>query len=177
MSDICGYENTTTDSPCQNPTTGDNGRCWIPSHNPDSDEENPQGAGTKLTKDRQEGMASMIEQGHSQAAAARAYGIHPDTFTNWLRRGEDSPESIFGEFFGRIARAKSVSECQYVDSLRHMAEEIKDTDTLRWMLQQRFAESWGESDALGGAGTSNGQPLIPDDDQLEAILEDLDEWR
>lgn len=152
--DICGYDNTTTGEPCRHPA----GSCPVPSHNGKAaDGGNPQGRNTKLTKERQEGMAAMIEQGHSQAAAARAYGISPQTFTEWKRRGEANPETIFGEFSERIARALSTSEADYVNTLRHMAEEIGDTNTLRWMLQQRFHEEWGESDAIGGGDT---QPVI-----------------
>lgn len=140
MNDICGAE-TTKGEPCQNPA----GSC--PWHNVDDDPDN--GRPTKLTKQRQEGIASMIEEGHSQASAARAHGIEPNTLTNWINRGKEKDEGIFSHFFGRIARARAYSEQQYVEQLRHMAEDANDTDTVRWMLQQRFPDSWAESDALG----------------------------
>ena len=45
MTDHCGAE-TGDGGECRNPA-GDNGRCWIPTHN-DSDEPNPQGRPTKF---------------------------------------------------------------------------------------------------------------------------------
>lgn len=142
MSEKCGSTNTTTGEPCKNDAES------CPWHNTDDPPDT--GRNSKLTKERQEGMAAMIEQGHSQAAAARAYGITPQTFTEWKNRGKEEEETIYAEFAERIARALSQSETDYVNSLRHIAEEIQDPNTLRWMLQQRFNDSWGESDALGG---------------------------
>ena len=141
MTDICGVE-TTKGEPCQNPAES------CPWH--DSDNDVDTGRPTKLTKQREEGIASMIEEGHSQASAARAHGVDPTTLTRWINKGKEQGEGIFADFYKRIARARAYSEQQYVKELRHMADEVNDTNTLRWMLQQRFPESWGESDALGG---------------------------
>lgn len=147
--DLCGAE-CVDGSACRHPA----GSCPVPSHS-DPDAENPQGRDSKLTKERQEGIAAMLEQGHSQAAAARAHGIRPQTISEWTAKGEEHPESIYGEFAERIARAKAKSERDYVTELRHLAREIEDPHTLRWMLQQRFPESWGESDAIGGGASAS----------------------
>lgn len=143
--DLCGYE--TDSGPCQNPATeGDS--CWIESH---GGSVSGHGRDPKLTRERQEGIALMLEAGHSQAAAARAHGIRPQTISEWKAKGRENPESIYGDFTERIARARAEGEKQYVEQLRHLASEIQDTNTLRWMLQQRFPDSWNESDAIGGS--------------------------
>lgn len=71
-SDVCGYAETTSGEPCQNPAV-ENGRCWIPSHNPGPDNENP-GRPTKLTRERQERVAAAIESGHSFRSACEQGG-------------------------------------------------------------------------------------------------------
>lgn len=141
--EICGVS-TINDTPCENPA-GDNGFCWIPSHNPGDDNENP-GRPTKLTKEREENIASMIEEGHSLTAAARSNGIHKETLLNWMQRGEEQDEGIYADFFDRLTRARGEGESRYVAALIEIAKQNDDTATLMSMLKQRYPESWGEVD-------------------------------
>lgn len=144
--DICGA-NTSNDQPCQNPA-GDNGRCWIPSHN-DPDAENPQGRDPKLTKQRQEQIADMLENGHSVAAACRCNEIGQSTFYEWLEKGDQQDEGIYADFAERVARARGVGERKLVDELLEMAREERDARTILSVLKNRYSESWGESDDSG----------------------------
>ncbi len=162
-SDTCNA--TTADgTPCANSACRSDGRCWIHTQ---TDESADNGRPTKLTKQREEGIASMIEEGHSQASAARAHGINPDTLTNWINKGKRQDQGIFSDFFGRIARARAYSEQQYVKQLRHMADDAGDADTLRWMLQQRFPESWGDTDTDVGSTEIE----ITVDDEIDELHE------
>jgi len=148
--EICGV--TTADGdPCQN-RAGDNGNCWIPSHNPDSDEENPHGRPTKLTKERQEKIASAIEQGSSWNEATRKNDVHPETARTWLNKGEEQNEGVYADFHGRLTRAKGQGEASYRSALMQIAIENNDTATLMTMLKQRYPESWGDVDRGDQAG-------------------------
>lgn len=142
--DICGVS-TTQDEPCQNPA-GDNGFCWIPSHNPGQDDENPHGRPTKLTRDRQENIAGMIEKGHSINAACRSNGIHRETFYDWMRRGDEQEEGIYADFSDRLTRALGEGERMYENLLLEIARQNEDAATVMTMLKQRFPESWGDVD-------------------------------
>lgn len=130
---------------CDNPA-GENGRCWIPSHNPDTAEENPQGRDPKLTKERQEAIASMLESGHSVAAACRCNGIGQSTFYEWLDKANQQEEGIYAEFADRVARARGTGERKLVDELLEMAHEERDARTILSVVKNRYPESWGETD-------------------------------
>lgn len=137
--DICGSDDTTSGEPCGF-TPGDS----CPYHNTDDPPDN--GRPTKLTYERQENVAAMIEQGHSITAAARANGVHRETIHNWMKRGEQQDEGVFADFFDRLTRAQGTGEQQYVAALIEIAKENDDTATLMSMLKQRYPESWGDVD-------------------------------
>lgn len=73
----CGAE-TTTGSPCQNPA-GDNGRCWVPGHNPDDDEENPHGRPPAIDEENREAVYGAARLGMKIKHQAAAAGVSPDT--------------------------------------------------------------------------------------------------
>lgn len=143
--DICGSENTTTGEPCQ----------WAPGDScPYHDVEDPPDMGrpSKLTKQRQEAIASAIEQGESITGAARMNGIHPETFYNWMQRGEQEEEGPYADFFERLTRARGYGEHFYVEALVEMAKDSNDTAALMSMLKQRYPETWGNVDRGEQAG-------------------------
>ena len=137
----CGFE-TTDGTPCQLPVSRKDGRCH---HHTNAD-----GRPSKLTYERQEGIATMIEQGQSMTAAARAHSISKTTIFNWLQRGEAEKQvghdNEYTDFLDRITRARGKGEQLYVSQLRTMAAEEGDTATLMAMLKQRYPDSWGEVD-------------------------------
>lgn len=159
--DICGYP-TSDDEPCQNPA-GDDGRCWIPAHN-GSAEENPQGRDPQLTREKQENIASMLEDSHSIAAVCRCNGIGRSTFYDWLQKGDAQDEGIYAEFSDRVARARGAGEQQLVDDILEMAHEKGDTRTLLSVLKSRYPDSWGDAEASEEGGTVNIH-LSPTDNQ------------
>jgi transposase-like protein len=145
--DICGVETASTDGICQNPS-GENGFCWIPSHNPDNDNDNPQGRPRESapSKSEQEQIASVIEAGGSIREACRRAGVHREQVNRWMEYGADDPESVYGEFRDRLVRARGEGEAKYRKALLTIAEENDDTATLMAMLKQRYPDSWGDVD-------------------------------
>jgi transposase-like protein len=154
--DTCGHP-TADGSPCQHPATeGDS--CWIPSHGGSADDH---GRDPKLTKERQEAIASAIEQGASITEAARKNGIHRETFGNWMKKGQEQGEGIYADFFDRLTRARGQGEASYRSALMQIAIESDDTATLMAMLKQRYPESWGDVDRgeqQGGVVVNVGDP-------------------
>lgn len=141
MSDDCGYTKD-DDTACQLPACRPDGRCW---HHTDTDDERANGGRpTKLTLERQEGIASMIEDGHSIGAAARTNSITVQSFFNWMSRGEQQEEGIYRDFFDRITRARGHGEATYVDAITAIAKENGDTQTLMSMLKSRYPDAWAD---------------------------------
>jgi len=149
------------------------GKCG---HHTEVDGPEDAGRPTKLTKERQEKIANIIEQGGSISEACRRAGIHRETFGNWMNRGSDQDEGVFAEFFDRLTRARGEGEGTYRQALMQMAIESDDTATLMAMLKQRYPESWGEVDRgeqQGGVVVNVGEPdeYNVDPDTLEVSQE------
>jgi len=80
--DTCGYP-TADGSPCQNPA-GENGRCWIPSHNPGDDDANPQGRDFKIDESDHDDILEAARMGASKAGCARAAGVDKASLLRYL---------------------------------------------------------------------------------------------
>lgn len=85
--------------PCQNPA-GDNGYCWIPSHNPNGDDDNPHGRPT-IIDDVSDDVLEAAEAGASKEGCARAAGIHKSTLYAWITPESDRYDEEFHRDFMR----------------------------------------------------------------------------
>jgi hypothetical protein len=103
---ICGAD-TTGEQPCQNPA-GENGRCWIPSHNPDSDDENPHGRPSQLDK-YEEDILNAAKEGLTYEGIARVAGIGVSTLHEWRGENDDFSESL--------ERARSKAERELIQDV------------------------------------------------------------
>jgi hypothetical protein len=141
MTDICGVE-TTKGEPCQNPAES------CPWH--DVDEKPDTGRNTKLSLERQEKIASAIEQGKSITSAARMAGVDRTTVYGWLDRGEadieSGKENVFTEFYHRLTRAKGYGEDFYFELALDLARENGDHQFIASLMKQRYPDSWGETE-------------------------------
>lgn len=131
----CGAE-TTADQPCRNPA-GDNGRCWIPSHN-DRAAENPGGRPTKFTDERAQRAVEAARKGLSKSGCARAAGVEPQTILNW----EDdiltfeTADGDQAEFFDAFRRARSEGESRLVDG--GLYDDETDSSMAKFLLASSF---------------------------------------
>lgn len=153
----CGHDTASGDA-CQLPGSFADGKCH---HHTEVNGPEDAGRPTKLTRDRQEKIASIIEQGGSITEACRRAGIHRETFGNWMQRGEEQSEGVFAEFFDRLVRARGEGEGTYRQALLQTAIETDDTATLMAMLKQRYPDSWGDvnrGEQQGGVVVNVGEP-------------------
>jgi transposase-like protein len=105
--DICGV--TCGDgSPCQN-RAGDNGFCWIPSHNPEGDDENPDGR-PELLDEYREDVIDAARRGKSIAGCGREAGVDESTIRGWIERHE--------EFSRAFRRSRAEGEDEWIDEGR-----------------------------------------------------------
>jgi len=145
MSDeLCGAP-TTKGGTCQNPADS------CPWHNTDDPPEN--GRDSKLTKERQEAIAAMVEEGQSIEAAARANNVHPSNVYEWVNKGEAQEEGIYADFRERFTRAKGVREQNYFELIKELAREQGDHRFLMSMLKRRHPDSWDDTET-GMDGTN-----------------------
>ena len=111
------------------------------------DDSSHRGRTSKLTKQRQESIALMLEDGHSIAATCRCNDITQRTFYDWLEKGSDQDEGIYSQFSQRVARARGHGERRLTDDLLRIAREERDTKALLSILKSRYPESWSDDDA------------------------------
>ena len=137
--DVCGSTDTTTGEPCQF-SPGDS----CPWHDTDSPPDT--GRDSKLTKSRQEAIATMIEDGHSVTAAARSNGVTKRTVMNWIGQGKEQDEGIYAEFFHRYTRARGEGEKTYLELIKDMAQEEGDHRFLASLMKQLYQDSWDETE-------------------------------
>ena len=174
--DICGSTDTATGDPCKRPagwgTDHDEGHCrthWVDDDDEADQESRGPGRPTKLTKQRQENIAQMLESGQSVQAACRCNEIGVSTFYEWLDRGDDQEEGIFAEFSERVARARGAGEAKLVDELIETCREKGDTRTMLSIIRSRYPESWGDAEETDDGGSVNihlsPQSQTPSDDQ------------
>jgi len=103
--DICGAD-TTGDHPCQNPA-GENGRCWIPSHN-DPDAENPHGR-PSLLDEYSDDILDAAREGMTLEGCARIAGIDESTLHRWINK--------YDEFRKSLKRARAQGELRHLRSV------------------------------------------------------------
>ena len=158
--DICGDE-TGDGGKCQLPASREDGRCH---HHTEIDETDGMGRDPKLTHERQESIAQMLEDSHSIAAVCRCNGISRSTFYEWLKKGDQQEEGIYSDFSDRVARARGAGERQLVDEVLEQAREMGDTRTILSVLKSRYPDSWGDADATEEDGGTVNIHLSPTDD-------------
>jgi len=121
--EVCGAE-TTDGGECQN-RAGENGRCWIPSHN-DPDAENPHGAPSQLDEYREE-ILQYAREGLSIKTCAEAAGVDESTMYRWMDRNENFRKSF--------KRARS--EGARLLAVQGLAEDSgKDTSMAKFLLER-----------------------------------------
>lgn len=164
----CGYSDTTTGDPCEN-LADENGRCWIPSHNPGPENDNP-GRPTKLTHQRQERIAAAIESGHSFRSACEQAGISTATGHRWMSAGADEEEGVFRDFYDRITRARGVGIGEIERSIMELCVERQDPSTLLRYLQH-IEGGYRSNEQTGGVVIDVGNEDIYeiDEETLEVV--------
>jgi len=152
-SEQCGHE-TAEGEPCSLPGSYPDGRCH---HHTQAEDTGNNGRPTKLSYEKQEKIASDIEQGRSMASAARKQNLSTQTIHNWMQRGEsdleEGKENQYTDFFERITRAKGYGEEWYFQAIMDLAKENEDHRFLMSLMKQRYPDSWGDTETGVDADT------------------------
>ena len=148
MSDECGAIKNDGE-PCTFDAKYDDGKCG---HHTECDTgaERREGRPSKLSYERQEKIATAVEQGKSMTSAARMAGISRNAVYDWLERGEtdkaEGKENEYVEFYDRLTRAKGHGEDKYFATVWEMAKEEGDHRFLASLMKQRYPDSWGDTE-------------------------------
>ena len=146
--DTCGYGDTQSGEPCSNPASEEDDRCWL---HTSLNEPEDVGRPTKLTRQRQEVIASAIEQGHSFRSACEQAGIPKQTGHRWMKLGEDQDEGVYHDFYDRITRARGVGKSEIEQSIVDICKQKKDAATLlRYLKHIEGGHAAAEDDELAG---------------------------
>jgi transposase len=112
----------------------------------------------KLTPATHKAIVDAVRAGNYAETAARAAGIHPGSFYNWMEKGREAKQGIYFEFLNAIEKAKASAEIRDVSLIERAA-----TDTwtaAAWMLERKFPSRWGRREKLEVAGDGGGPVKI-----------------
>lgn len=123
---------------------------------------------TKITKEIIETIAKEVLHGASYQAAARAGGIHYDTFNEWMKKGREGKSGIYVEFSESLETANAQCEVNMVRVIQSAAAKGDWKAALEWLKRRRRGE-WGDNMDV----TSQGDKLqVP---QVIEIIKTKDE--
>lgn len=156
--DICGEEKADGE-PCTFEPKHEDGKCG---HHTNT-KEYEGGRPTKLSYERQERIASAIEQGKSLQSAARMAGVGATAVYEWINRGEAAMENgednEYTEFANRLMRARGIGEDFYFRLALDLAKENGDHRFIASLMKQRYPDSWAEKEE-GGPGVDTGAGTV-----------------
>lgn len=111
--DTCGYEGA--NGPCQNPPHekhGENGRCWLESHQPDGPDHEPDGRGAP------EGNFNGVDTAINMSVKRRL---------EWFKQLGDPYLSLFEDYYVDFhAKAENKSEAAALASLAVIRDELQE---------------------------------------------------
>lgn len=155
--DVCG-EIKNDGEECTFPGKYPDGKCG---HHTESEENEPQGRPSKISKQKVDQITANIAEGKSDASAFRLADLDPKTKYNWLDKVDpesvpDNPEfetNPYGYFFRRYTHARGLGEDYYFNTIVELAEEQGDHRFLAGLMKQRYPDSWGDTETGVDADT------------------------
>lgn len=161
--DICGYEGTHDGEACQQPA-GENGRCYIPTHQPEvtdggkdaEDVENYAGPPSKLPECR-DAILEAARTGASKQGCARAAGIHKSTLYEWT---DPDSDQYHPEFHREFMQARWQGEKRYIEN-----PDDVDSRHAQFMLERSFGYTKEQTIEHEGDGLGDVVVSFTDDDE------------
>lgn len=103
-------------------------------------------ARSKLTYDVQEKICNAVRGGQTFECAASLVHIDRATLNDWRQRGQQEPDSRYGEFNRALEEALLASETMMV----HRILSSDDWKACKWILKNRFPDRYRERYELSG---------------------------
>lgn len=128
---------------------------------------------TKLTPKVHECVVASIRAGAYAEQAAKAAGIAPSTYDDWIRRGE-AGERPFSAFSEAIRAGEAEAEVAAVTILREAAQ-AGDWRAAAHYLERRHPERWGRHERQRAEHGGEARPARERDAEIERLLAEMAE--
>ncbi len=134
----------------------------------------PSKAEQVLTPQMLDEIGLLLAEGNYIQTVAAFMGITRMTWWNWEQRGEQEPDSIFGEFVYTVKRAQAAAEILLLRQIRLGGEGWQSK---AWISERRFQERWGrrvditirrEAEQLAAAVGCTVEELLADAERIAA---------
>lgn len=131
------------------------------------------GRPSKLTEDRTKRITDAIQIGAYPEHAARAAGIAPSTYYDWMAKGEEGYEG-FAEFSEAVKEAKAQAE---INDLAVITKAARDGhwQAAAWKRERSDPEHWGRRERVEHTGKGGGPVTVADltDPEVRRLANEL----
>ena len=96
-------------------------------------------------------IIEAVGLGLSRAAAARAFGVSPETVKDWMKKGRQQKTGAYVDFVERIENAEATCA---VEMLKIVKEGAKSDPRLaQWWLERKLPDLFGRRTAIQHSGS------------------------
>lgn len=110
-------------------------------------------------------ISASVRGGNFLSAAAASHRVHRVQLRHWLIRGREDVAKGDATVYARLVQEVEAAEGDAEAALVRMAWEVAeqrdcghDPGMLRWLLERRHAQRWGQRAAAVEGELDNGQP-------------------
>jgi transposase len=98
--------------------------------------------GSKLTPATVAAVLGNLAAGNYIETSCAAAGISKQTFYSWKEKGEEDPDSAYGEFLELVERARAQAEAANLRIIRKAATD--SWQAAAWLLERVYPERYGQ---------------------------------
>jgi len=125
------------------------------------------GRKTKLTPGVRDSIIEAIRNGCYIHVAARAAGINPATFWDWIKYGEQQTSGVYHDFYDLVKTAEAACEAE---SIRIIQNAGLTTWTARaWFLERKYPERWARRERIDTTVEPEPNVATLSDSELETL--------
>lgn len=117
-------------------------------------------------------IEAEVKKAHWPKVVARKLGVHGNTFTSWMKKGEDAhindegskpsdPLFLYRQLYERIEEAEAEAEMTLLNNCREQAALGKTSwNGFLTTLERRFSDRWRRRDPLMGDTTDSWEAQV-----------------
>jgi len=99
---------------------------------------------TKLNPDVQARIVEAIDMGATYELAAQAGGVSIDSFSLWMKKGEDGKTEPYCGFYGAIKESEGRAAVMWLKVIEKAARE-GTWQAAAWKLERRYPNQYGRT--------------------------------
>ena len=102
-------------------------------------------------------IIEAVGMGMTRAAAARAFGVSPETVKDWMRKGREQKTGAYVDFVQAIENSENTVAAEMLKIIKDAAKS--DPRYAQWWLERKMADKFGRRQAIQHSGTVDLQNL------------------